>query len=150
MSGAKIGSGQAGFSLVETIAAMGILAMAAIPLLQISTEATRNTAALETRLLARTVGENVINRAMVEPVMLEAGLQTGRETQMGRVFIYTLTVAPPGEAGLQGLEVTVRPDRDDAQPLARLVSLKATPPSLPEAPDLGDPSDPETGAGGAQ
>ena len=33
---------EAGFSLVETVAALGILAMAAIPLLQISTDATKS------------------------------------------------------------------------------------------------------------
>ena len=103
---------QAGFSLVETIAAMGILAMAAIPLLQISTDATRNTAALETRLLARTVAENVLNRALAQPLALETGLQTGLEMQLGRTFSYTLRSSAVGADGLQGLEVLVREYRD--------------------------------------
>ena len=127
---------QAGFSLVETVAALGILAMAAIPLLQISTDATRSTAALETRLLARTVGENVLNRALALPTSLDAGLRSGQEMQMGRTFSYTLTVSPLGEDGLQGLEVLVREDRDGASVSARLVSLKATLQALPaDTPD---------------
>ncbi|MEM1087811.1 MAG: type II secretion system minor pseudopilin GspI [Pseudomonadota bacterium] len=117
---------QAGFSLVETVAALGILAMAAVPLLQISTDATRNTAVLETRLLARTVAENVMNRALADPILLDAGLRNGSETQMGRAFTYTLTVSPVGTDGLQGLEVLVREDRNGADVTARLVSLKAT------------------------
>lgn len=122
----------AGFSLVETIAAMGILAMAAIPLLQISTDATRNTAALETRLLARTVAENVMNRALADPAALEAGLQNGLETQLGRSFSYTLSASAMGADGLQGLEVLVREDRDGSAIAARLVSLKATVQVLPQ------------------
>lgn len=138
MRRAKRAKAEAGFSLVETVAAMGILAMAAIPLLQISTEATRNTGALETRLLARTVAENVINRAMANPLALEAGLQSGRETQMGRAFEYTLVVTPADELGLQGMEVTVRPAAEGAQTMARLVSIKAVPTALPALEDSGD------------
>lgn len=135
---------EAGFSLVETVAALGILAMAAIPLLQISTDATRNTAILETRLLARTVAENVLNRALADPVALDAGLKSGLETQMGRAFSYTLNVSPLGADGLQGLEVLVRDDRDGATVSARLVSLKATVQALPEeVPDAPSESEAE-------
>lgn len=125
-------SSQAGFSLVETVAAMGILALAAIPLLQISTDATRNAASLEARVLARTVAENTMARAIVDPEQIDAGVATGRETQMGRTFIWTRTssLAQPGE--LQNLEVVVRRE-DDEQALARVVALKYIPTSLPDA-----------------
>ena len=85
---------QAGFSLVETVAAMGILALAAIPLLQVTTDASRNAASLETRLLARTVAENVMARSMSTREVLDAGLATGQETQLGRTFIWTRTTGP--------------------------------------------------------
>ena len=75
---------QAGFSLVETVAAMGILAMAAIPLLQITTDATRNPSSLEGRVLARTVAENVMARSMASPEILDAGVATGRRAPDGR------------------------------------------------------------------
>lgn len=129
---ARYARSEAGFSLVETVAAMGILAMAAIPLLQISSDATRNTAALETRLLARTVGENVMALAMVEPNVLDGGIQTGTQTQLGRQFAYSLTVVPAQPGGLQALEVQVRLEGEGTQVLSRLVSLKAVP--LPLAP----------------
>ena len=123
---------EAGFSLVETVAAMGILALAAIPLLQISTDATRNAASLEARVLARTVAENTMARAIVEPERIDAGVATGRETQKGRTYIWTRTssLAQPGE--LQNLEVVVRRE-EDQQVLARLVGLKYIPAALPDA-----------------
>ena len=122
---------QAGFSLVETVTAMGILALAAIPLLQISTDATRNAASLEARVLARTVAENTLARAMIEPETIDAGVATGRETQLGRVFIWTRTSSLAQQGELQNLEVQVRQEEDE-QVLARLVALKYIPATLQE------------------
>ena len=114
---------QAGFSLVETVAAMGVLALAAVPLLQITTDATRNAASLEGRVLARTVAENVMARSMATIEVIDAGVETGQDVQMGRTYVWSrsATLAQPGE--LQNLEVLVRREGDE-QVLARLVSLK--------------------------
>ena len=117
---------QSGLSLVETGAAMGILALAAVPLLQITTDATRNAANLEGRVLARTVAENVMARAMATPETIDAGIATGSETQMGRTFIWTRTASLPQLGELQNLEVQVRREEDE-QVVARLVSLKYMP-----------------------
>ena len=123
---------QAGFSLVETIAAMGILSLAAIPLLQITTDANRSAASLEARLLARTVAENELARAMATPELLDAGIATGQETQLGRAYTWvrTTSAAAPGE--IQNLRVEVRPS-DSEQVLASLVSLKYIPQALPQS-----------------
>lgn len=134
-------SHKVGFSLVETVAAMGILAVAAIPLLQITTDANRNVASLETRLLARTVAENEMARAMATRVVLDAGIVTGQEVQMGRTFVWTRTTGL-GELGqLQNLRIEVRPE-DSEQVLASLVSLKYIPQNIPGAAPV-DPSDGE-------
>lgn len=105
---------------------MGILAMAALPLMQVASDATRNTARLESRLLARTVAENVIARLIADPVSIDAGLQTGSEDQLGRTFNWTLTAGPGIAGDVQTLEVTVQAG-EDPQVLARLQSLRAVP-----------------------
>lgn len=120
---------QAGFSLVETVAAMGILAMAAIPLLQVTTEANRNASSLEMRLLARTVAENEMARAMASGTILDAGVATGQETQMGRTYTWTRTTSRAQLGELQTLVIEVRPSTSE-QVLARLESLKYIPQSL--------------------
>jgi general secretion pathway protein I len=130
-------SAQAGFSLVETVAAMGILALAAIPLLQITTDANRNAASLETRLLARTVAENEMARAMATRVVLDAGVVTGQETQMGRTFNWVRTTTPAQVGQLQNLRIDVRPAESE-QVLASLVSLKYIPKNLTGAPAPAD------------
>ena len=105
---------------------MGVLALAAVPLLQITTDATRNAANLEGRVLARTVAENVMARAMATPEVIDAGIATGRETQMGRTFVWTRTATLPQVGEIQNLEVQVRRENDE-QVVARLVSLKYMP-----------------------
>ena len=115
---------EAGFSLVETVAALGILALAAVPLMQLSSDAVRNTARLESRLLARTTAENVLARAMAERDPIEIGQTVGSETQLGRAYDWQLTVYPTEQANLLRLEVRVS-EAGREQALARLITLKA-------------------------
>ena len=121
---------QAGFSLVETVAAMGILALAAIPLLQVTTDASRNAASLESRLFARTVAENVMARSMASSEVIDAGISAGQETQLGRTYNWVRTASPAQSGELQNLKVEVRPAESE-QVLASLISLKYLPKNLP-------------------
>lgn len=126
---------EAGFSLVETVAAMGILAMAAIPLLQITTEANRNAASLEARLLARTVAENEMARAMATRTILDGGIVTDQEVQMGRTYVWTRTTSSAEIGQLQNLRVDVRLAESE-QVLASLISLKYIPANLSGTPNV--------------
>jgi len=121
---------QAGFSLVETVAAMGILALAAIPLLQVTTDASRNAASLESRLFARTVAENVMARSMASSEVIDAGISAGQETQLGRTYNWVRTASQAQSGELQNLKVEVRPAESE-QVLASLISLKYLPKNLP-------------------
>ena len=122
---------------METVAAMGILALAAIPLLQVTTDASRNAASLESRLLARTVAENVMSRSMATRQVLDAGLATGQETQLGRTFVWVRTSSEAQRGALQNLRIDVRPAQSE-QVLASLVSLKYVPQPLPGSIQVND------------
>ena len=117
----------AGFSLVETVAALGILALAAVPLMQLSSDALRNTARLESRLLARTTAENALTRTMADPEPVELGQTVGSEDQLGRTYDWRLTVYPTTREDLVRLEVRVS-EAGREQDLARLVTLKTVAP----------------------
>lgn len=119
---------QQGFSLVETVAALGILSLAAVPLMQLSSEAVQNTGRLESRLLARTTAENVLARTMADPDPLELGQSAGTETQLGRTYDWTLIVYPTEQPTLMRLEVRVA-ETGREQTLARLMTLKKVDPS---------------------
>ncbi|MGB3627494.1 MAG: type II secretion system minor pseudopilin GspI [Henriciella sp.] len=116
-----------GFSLVETIAALGVLSLAAVPLMQLASDALVNTGRLESRLLARTTAENVLSRTIADPVALEIGQSNGREEQLGRAYDWTLTVMPTDREDLLRLEVQVRRSGQE-QVQARLVTLRAVEP----------------------
>ena len=114
---------------------MGILALAAIPLMQVTTDASRNAQSLESRLLARTVAENVMARSMATREVIDAGISAGQEVQLGRTYswVRTATNAQPGQ--LQNLQVEVRPAESE-QVLASLISLKYIPQNLPGTLDV--------------
>lgn len=116
-----------GFSLVETVAALGVLSLAAVPLMQLASDALTNTGRLESRLLARTTAENVLARTMAERAQITVGQQNGREEQLGRDYDWTLIIIPTDREHLLRLEVQVKEAGRD-QVLARLVTLKAAKP----------------------
>lgn len=117
---------QAGFSLIETIAAMAILAVAAIPLMQMTTTSVQHARGLETRMLARTVAENTISVALAQSALIPGGILAGTEAQMGRAFNWTLTTTPPLEGQLQRFDVIVSAE-GNAQVLSQMTSLKLIP-----------------------
>jgi len=115
---------EGGFSLVETVAAMGILALAAIPLLEVSSDATANTRYMQERALARIVAENAIAYAVSDPRPREFGIETGVVQQFGRDFQWTVTTSPGALQGVQGVLVEVRRVEKD-QILVRYETLKS-------------------------
>ena len=117
---------EAGFSLVETLAALGILALAALPLMQTATSSANATRHLENRMLARIVAENVISYEMVRGDQPDAGIRSGVETQMGRTLAWTVTAGPVRPGEVQPLEVVVRLEGSQ-QILAELNGLRAIP-----------------------
>jgi len=110
--------------------------------MQVTTDASRNAASLESRLLARTVAENVMARSMATNEVIDAGLSAGQETQMGRTYNWVRTASEADQGALQNLRVDVRPAESE-QVLASLISLKYIPQNLPgsvDTPGEGDPS----------
>ena len=69
-------------------------------------------------------------RAMATADMIDGGIATGEEVQLGRTFVWTRTATPAQSGGLQNLSVDVRPAERE-QILASLISLKYAPQALP-------------------
>jgi len=127
-----------GFSLIETVAAMAVLAIAAIPLMQMTNTSVQHSRALEARMLARSVAENVIAEAIADPTQLRGGVSIGTQTQLGRVFDWSLTTTPPQPGQLQRFDIVVRAN-GQSQVLADMESLKFIPsPISPQNQNLAD------------
>lgn len=125
-------SSQAGFTLVETIAAMGVLALAAIPLLQLVNNSIRSSGSLEHRFLARTVAENILVQQLSKQALPSDSIdiETGTSEQLGRQFQWVLTASPVKDAQPQLIAVEVRL-ADAPQLLAKLSGVRL--PQLPSS-----------------
>lgn len=115
-----------GFSLVETIAALAILALAALPLILTATNTASATRRLEHRMLARTVAENLMAFELVRPDLVPAGEQSGVSVQMSVPFDWTVVSGPAVAGGLQNIDVQVR-YANQPEVLFRLNGLRAVP-----------------------
>lgn len=113
-----------GFSLLETMVALALFSIAAMGLVSLNTQSARISGELDTRLLARTVAENVaVDTVTAEALDLRPVTQ-GETIQRGRTYTWTRALEPTPQTGLYSIRIDVR-ESGQAPVLARL-SLLAT------------------------
>lgn len=113
----------AGFSLIEVVVSLGILATAAISLSSLSTDSVRGAVQLEERYLARTVADTLMVDTFVDRTPLRIGVETGETTQMNQTFVWTRTVIRAPQDGLLLVEISISGQNDEAI-IARTSALK--------------------------
>ncbi len=114
----------AGFSLIELLVAVSILAFVAVALLESQTQAITLTGKIEQRSLASIVAENRLNLALglVEPPV--PGVRSGSEEQLGLTFEWRETVRPAPGNDLTVIEIVVFNPANRQSELARLVGFR--------------------------
>lgn len=112
-----------GFSLVELLVAVAILALAAVSLLEHQTQAMGMTSAVEYRALAATVADNRLATVLGQTNPPLSGTTTGQETQMGVAFEWRQTVRPADGGDLMLVQVSVRA-ADEGRELAALTGFR--------------------------
>jgi general secretion pathway protein I len=118
-----------GFSLLETMVALAVFSVAAMGLVSLNTQSARISGELDTRLLARTVAENVaVDTVTAEALDLRPVTQ-GEAIQRGRTYTWTRALEATPQTGLYSIRIDVR-ESGQAQVLARL-SLLATDSAAP-------------------
>lgn len=96
-----------GFSLIETMVALAVFSIAAMGLLSLNTQSVRISSELESRLIARTVADNVAVDTVTGPLEGVSPVSTGEEIQRGRTFTWTRTIEPTPNAGLYSVRIEV-------------------------------------------
>jgi general secretion pathway protein I len=86
-----------GFSLIEMMVALAVIAIAGLALMNLTQVTTRNTAAVETRALAALAAENLMNTEWLRAGAPEA--RSGRYELGGVSYDWRTRVEPTGEAG---------------------------------------------------
>ncbi len=98
----------AGFSLIELLVAVAVLALAAVTMLEHQSQAISMTSQVEQRTLAAIVAENRLALALGYSEQPPSGTRTGQENQLGAEFTWRETVrpAPGGDLIIINVRVT--------------------------------------------
>jgi len=117
------GARDEGFSLIELLVAVSILALAAVSLLEHQTQALGMTGAVERRALAATVADNRLATTLGQTKAPVPGTTTGQETQMGVAFEWQQMVRPAEGGDLTLVQVSVR-EAEGGRELASLTGFR--------------------------
>jgi len=101
----------AGFTLVEVLAALLIFSFAIIGLTRAGTESVRAVSVLEHKTYAGIVADNQLVRARIKP--LKIGVVTGQEAAAGRNYDWRLETSETDSPNFYRLIVTVNEARQD-------------------------------------
>lgn len=116
-------SDQAGFTLVEVLAALAVFSLAALALMRLTGESVGTAARLEPRFAAGLVADAILAETLTDPKPLALGRDSGERVQLGRTYLWERTVREAPLDGLVDIAVDVRA-QDGAQRLARRSVLK--------------------------
>jgi general secretion pathway protein I len=99
---------QAGFTLMEVMAALAVFSIAALALLHLAAENVRAAGAAREHTFASLVAENLMVEAVALPQTVTLGVSHGAESMDRRDWDWTRTVQASGEPGLWRIDVEVR------------------------------------------
>lgn len=100
-----------GFTLIEMMVALAILALAGLAVLNMMQASTRNAAAVETRSLAMLAAENLLNEQVLSPQTPQGG--NGLYELAGIAYAWDFRVEDTTDQDLLRLVIAVRgPDSD--------------------------------------
>ena len=118
-----------GFTLVEVLVALAILAIALMAAMRAASQGTSNVAELRSRVLAGWVAENQLagHRARGDWLPLEG--QTGNVVQGGMEFVWREKVVSTPNTAFRRVDVTVFAATDESHALARLTGFVVQPPT---------------------
>lgn len=102
-----------GFTLIEVIMAMAIVAIALVSLVEATGTYVKNTAYLKERLVASWVAQNVLNEAMLKQNSSAVGKKSGKEEMAGREWKWQIDTKKGTQEGLFFAEVKVFKDSPD-------------------------------------
>ncbi len=123
------GKQQRGFTLLEILIALAVLAIALAAAIKGVSSHVSNLAYLKERSLAHWVGLNALTELRVSGQWPKSGEIKGDETMAGREFKWLVNVTEVKGSDVRRLDVKVTPEDDDDRPLTTMVAYIGKPPS---------------------
>jgi len=114
-----------GFSLIEMMVALAVVAIAGLALMNLTQITTRNTDAVERRALAALAAENLLNTEWLRPGVPQG--RSGRYELGGISYDWRTRTAPTGEPGLVRVELELT-ESGREQVLVRLDTFRRVTP----------------------
>ena len=130
----------AGFTLLEVLVALAVLAIAMGAIINAATQSIASTAYLRDQTLASWVALNQVNERLLDPEPWpEEGSRQGSAELASRAWRWQVRFAKTDDPDLRRIEVTVRVT-ENSPVLSTLTAFKANPPLEPLPEDPLDPS----------
>ncbi|HHJ80839.1 MAG TPA: type II secretion system protein GspI [Candidatus Tenderia electrophaga] len=116
------GKRQRGFTLLEVLIALAILAIALAAAIKSISSHVSNLAYLKERSLAHWVGLNALTELRISGQWPSSGELKGDEIMAGREFNWRIKVTKTEGGDVHRVDLTVTPAADDEQPLSTMVA----------------------------
>jgi general secretion pathway protein I len=114
---------RSGFTLIEVLVALAIIAIALMSALRAAGQGTNNVGELRSRLLAGWVAENLLAEHRARRDWLPLGMQRGTGRQGGLDFSWREEVIATPNPAFRRVEVRVFADAEESHSLARLTGF---------------------------
>ena len=119
---------RAGFTLVEVLVALAIVAIALLAALRAAGQSTTNVGELRARLLAGWVAENLLAEHRARGDWLPLGIQRGRQLEGGVEFGWREEVIATPNSAFRRVDVFVFTAPEESRALAHLTGFAVNPP----------------------
>jgi general secretion pathway protein I len=118
---------RSGFTLVEILVALAILAIALTAGMRALAQATDTASALKARTLALWVAQNQLAAAQIATPWPALGTYAGDAQQAGTSFVWQASVTPTPNPTFRRIEITVAEPQSPDYALARLTGFLGNP-----------------------
>lgn len=117
----------AGFTLVEALVALAIIAIALISALHVAADSSANVGELRARLLAGWVAENILAEHRARGDWLAPGIYRGRQREGGLDFAWRQEVVTTPNPAFRRIDIFVYDASGDAHVLAHFTAMLVNP-----------------------